>query len=164
MVLNDQHDTDTRNSGLTRLFAYGTLRPGQVNFVRIERWVVSVQRGTIEGDLVDLRVYPALIPGAGLVEGELLSLRQQALEIADRTEGCESDETRSFYVRREVVVSLADGSTERAWAYFFPHPNRLADRPRAAVGERDGRVIHAWPSHPSESLPIQKQSGSKSQR
>jgi hypothetical protein len=65
----------------TRLFVYGTLRPGQLNFTRIDKFVVSCEPATIVGQLVDLGAFPALVKGDGIVEGDLLTLKPTALRI-----------------------------------------------------------------------------------
>jgi len=146
----------------TWLFVYGTLRPGQANFSSIEKLVVAHQPATIEGELIDLGAFPALVPGHGIVVGDLLTLQPEALEITDRIEGYQPEHPSNLYDRREVVVTLTDGTIERAWTYFFAHPERLTGHPKALVGQRDGRRLFTWPINAGDSLPKSQQIESKS--
>jgi gamma-glutamylcyclotransferase (GGCT)/AIG2-like uncharacterized protein YtfP len=145
----------------TRLFVYGTLRPGQFNFIRIERFVVACEPATIEGELVDLGAFPALVKGDGIVEGDMLTLQPTALRITDRIESYRPKDRRGLYLRRAIAVTLAEGSKVRAWTYFFGWPERLADYPRALVGHRDGRPVLAWPICVRSCLSNRGQNGSK---
>ena len=126
------------------LFVYGTLMPGEPNFRQIEDFVIDHQPGTIDGVLVDLGAYPALVPGEGIVKGAMLRIKPEALEITDRIEGYHSDPDRCLYVREEVVVRLEDGQEARAWTYCFADSAGVAECPRLVVGECRGLSLHAW--------------------
>jgi gamma-glutamylcyclotransferase (GGCT)/AIG2-like uncharacterized protein YtfP len=146
----------------TRLFVYGTLRPAQPNFVNIKNLVIAHESATTEGELLDLGAFPALVPGDGIVVGDLLTIHSEALRITDRIESCELGAGRNLYDRREVAVTHADGSTISAWTYIFARPERLVGRPKAVVGERDGRPVFAWPMiSAGDSLPKSKRTESK---
>lgn len=69
--------------------------------------------------------YPAMIPAVGhQVVGRLyLDLPEAALARLDRFEGGD-------YERHEVLVTLSDGSWQRAWTYLF--------KPGLAAGLDDG--------------------------
>ena len=122
--------------------------PRQPNYPHIEDHVRAVKAGTIEGILIDLGAYPALIPGEGIVNGVVLELDQTALEITDRIEGYYPDRDRCLYVREEVVVRFEDGQETVAWTYLFANSAGLADCPRLVVGESDGIPLFAW--HPQQ--------------
>ncbi len=128
----------------TRLFVYGTLMPGESNYRQIEDHVRAAQPGTVEGVLVDLGAFPALIPGNGVVRGIVLELDAAALEITDRIEGYSPDRDQCLYVRKEVTIFFKGGEEETAWTYFFANPDRIADHPRLVVDVIDGKPITAW--------------------
>ena len=130
---------------VTNLFVYGTLMPGESNYRQIEDLVIDHQPGTIDGVLVDLGAYPALIPGEGLVKGIMLRMSEQALAITDRIEGYTSDRDRCLYVREEVVVRFEDGQEAVSWSYLFANSAGVTDCPRLVVGELNGVPLHAWP-------------------
>lgn len=129
-----------------RLFVYGTLMPGFDNHRRIADYVRSARPGIIQGILIDLGAFPALIHGEGRVEGVLLELDAAALRITDFIEGFHPDEGRSLYIREMIQIDLDDGTTEEAWTYLFANPAQIADRPRLIVGEVDGVPIYRWPA------------------
>jgi gamma-glutamylcyclotransferase (GGCT)/AIG2-like uncharacterized protein YtfP len=127
-----------------RLFVYGTLMPGQANHHRIEAHVKSTRPGTIQGVLVDLRAFPALVPGEGTVHGVLLEIDEAALAATDWIEGCGTDREHSLYVRKQVAVQLDDGQRVTAWAYEYANPDRIRDRPRLKVSQIAGVACHEW--------------------
>jgi gamma-glutamylcyclotransferase (GGCT)/AIG2-like uncharacterized protein YtfP len=160
-LTSSEHSTPALNT--TRLFAYGTLRPGQSNFGRIAEFVVAHEPATIEGELVDLGAYPALIEGDGIVEGDLLTMQLKALDITDRIEGYQPERSGSFYVRRKVTVTLLKArATVHAWTYFFACPDQLSCYPKAVVGQREGKPVFNWPIRTGDSLPFSGQNESKS--
>ena len=128
------------------LFAYGTLMPGESNYRQIEDLVINHKPGTIDGVLVDLGAYPALLPGEGFVNGIMLQMDAPALEITDRIEGYHPDRDRCLYVREEVVVRFEDGQEAVAWTYVFANSASVTDCLRLVVGELNGVQLHAWPS------------------
>ncbi len=130
---------------VTDLFVYGTLMPGESNYWQIEDFVVDHKPGTIDGVLVDLGAYPALVPGEGFVTGILLRMNQEALEITDRIEGYSPDRDHCLYVRKEVTVHIEGGEEVTAWTYFFANPDSIADHPRLVVDVIDGKPITEWP-------------------
>lgn len=92
---------------------YGTLmsgipaRPGCPDFAPHVRLVSEC---LIPGRLLDLGAYPALVPGSGVVRGELWRITSaDALAVVDAWEGAE-------YVRREVDLVEPE---VRAWAYAW---------------------------------------------
>ena len=142
-----EQDADERPSMseiVTNLFVYGTWMPGESNYRQIEDFVIDHKPGTIDGVLVDLGAYPALVPGDGHVRGVMLRMHREALEITDRIEGYHPDRDRCLYVRKEVVVQLEDGQESVAWTYFFANTEEIVDRPRLIVGDSDGVPVHAW--------------------
>ncbi len=131
---------------LESLFVYGTLLPGHGNHARISDHVRHARPGTIQGILVDLGAFPALVHGEGIVKGMLLDVDDEAIRITDYIEGCRPDQDDSLYAREKVAVDLGDGTTMMAWTYFFARPDRIKDQPKLAVSEVDGVPAFEWPS------------------
>ena len=107
---------------LIRLFVYGTLRVNRPNYPAIARHVIDVEPATVQGILVDLGSFPALIPGPGIVQGELLALWSPALRITDRIEGV----AHGFNVSRTAELLPMDVGHFRRLIKrgVFPSPKR----------------------------------------
>ena len=131
-----------------RLFVYGTLMRGEGNHRLIERHVRSARPATIECVLVDLGAFPALIAGDGIVEGMLLELASEAMEITDRLEGFHPDRNHSLYLRKEVIAHIDDGEEVQAWTYEYANPSTVKARPRLIAGRLEGTCLHSWRGKP----------------
>ena len=117
------------------VFFYGTLmapfnRPGRQ---RITPKLTYLGRGTIKAALFDLGIYPAAIPADddSVVWGEVYETADPAavLAVLDEIEGYRSGEPdRSLYTRVLTDVTLEDGRTRQAWAYFYNAPLGQAER------------------------------------
>jgi len=129
---------------LENLFVYGTLMPGESNYRQIAEFVRSSRPGNVEGVLVDLGAFPAMIPGEGIVQGVVLEIEAPALEITDRIEGFSKDGTRCLYFREREAVALDDGSALTAWTYIYAHPDCISDGTRLIISRRNGKPVHAW--------------------
>lgn len=130
-----------------RLFVYGTLMPGHRNFAHIRKYVQTTQPASMDGILLDLGSYPALIHGDGIVRGVLLEMDQEALAVTDRIEGYHADSESSLFIRKEVSVQLDEGQSVSAWSYFFADAESIIDRLQLIVGhDVEGRAICAWRS------------------
>lgn len=129
-----------------KLFVYGTLRPGRSNHQRIARHVLRSQPGSVRGVLLDLGAYPALVPGDGIVRGDLLLIDESGLLFCDAIEGYAPgrDRSRCLFVRTMTSVQLEDGDEDKAWVFEFADPERVADRPPLVVGDDDGVPVYAW--------------------
>lgn len=97
------------------LFVYGTLRRGG----GMEPLLEGARRlchAEVDGKLLDLGEYPALVPAAaGTVRGELVLLPEPVdgwLRFLDEYEGAEYER-----VRREARAE--DGTTYAAWVYVL---------------------------------------------
>ena len=116
------------------VFFYGTLMAG---FDRRRRAGIDdklryIGRGSIQGSLFDLGLYPAAVPAAdGHVWGEVYEMTASAVVLAalDDIEGYHHDDPeRSLYRREQVDVALPDGSHATAWVYFYNAPLGRASR------------------------------------
>ena len=129
----------------TRLFVYGTLKPGFGNYDRIEHLVRSAQAASTQGVLVDLGAYPAMIPGHGRVKGILLEVVEAALVIADGIEGFQVDREQNLFKRKKQIIRLESGGEVKAWVYEFADPDRIIDYPHAMVKSTDDLPVYEWP-------------------
>jgi gamma-glutamylcyclotransferase (GGCT)/AIG2-like uncharacterized protein YtfP len=133
-----------------RLFVYGTLMPGYYYHPRIAPHVRRWRRGWIDGVLVDVGWYPALVPGRGIVQGVLLEVDEAGLAVTDYIEAYRPGDHASEYIRKQVQVRLdevgspGEGPTVSAWTYEFARPEHLADRPVLLAGQVAGQPVHAW--------------------
>ena len=121
------------------VFFYGTLmtpfnRPGRQ---RVDRHLAFAGRGRINAALFDLGIYPAAVPASdGQVWGELYEIRHPSIVLPelDELEGYRAGEPESsLYNRSRTRVTLDDGSTVEAWAYFYNAP--LGRAPRIESGD-----------------------------
>lgn len=104
------------------VFVYGTLLRGMIRSAVLAGGRF-LGHGRLDGILYDLGSYPGLTQGAGFVYGELYTIDQNKLNELDRIEGYFPENTSSsLYERRRVVVRLFnDGSTVKAYSYFYLH-------------------------------------------
>ena len=121
------------------VFFYGTLMAG---FDRRRRAGIDTKlrymgRGSIQGALFDLGLYPAAVPAPdGHVWGEVYEMADAAVVLAalDDIEGYRHDDPdKSLYMRAQADVALPDGTQQRAWVYFYNAP--LGRAPRIASGD-----------------------------
>jgi len=122
------------NKSINCLFVYGTLKRGQVNGELLAPVCEKVELASTEGRLVDLGLFPGMVPGNGRVHGELLffPLNHMAtvLAVADHLEGCDPDDpAASLFYRERVIVTTTDGNVLESFAYFYnqSHPDALGD-------------------------------------
>lgn len=108
---------------MPRLFVYGTLRspvggpPEDTQYHgRIADGIESAAPALLDNAvLIDCGSYPALGPGDGVVRGEVFTISDDVLAVADGIEG-----HPDFYERRVETVAMVDGSTVEAWVYWAP--------------------------------------------
>jgi gamma-glutamylcyclotransferase (GGCT)/AIG2-like uncharacterized protein YtfP len=133
------------STSLCRVFVYGTLKRGQCRERSWPHEPVCVDYAVIRADLYDLGAYPGIVPGDGLVRGELWQLRpehmRQTLSVLDEVEGFEQQED-DLFVRRVVSCMLEDGEALSAWTYYYARVTELRDADRIPSNER------GWSSWP----------------
>jgi len=108
-----------------KIFVYGTLKPGEVNYQRYcEGLVVEVQRAIASGQLFDLPLgYPAMTLGESTVHGFLLTFADpkvfsQIDELEDYHPHRPSHD--NLYNRQQVeIYSLEGESLGFAWVYLM---------------------------------------------
>ena len=116
------------------VFFYGTLMAG---FDRRRRAGIDdklryIGRGSIQGELFDLGLYPAAVAAPeGRIWGEVYEMTEPVPVLAalDDIEGYRHDDPdRSLYTRAKAGVVLPDGSLAQAWVYFYNAPLGQAAR------------------------------------
>ena len=116
------------------VFFYGTLMTpfNRTAQLHIDQHLMFRGRGTIAAALFDLGIYPAAVPASdSRVCGEVYELINQrvVLDSLDELEGYRPGEPEtSLYMRAMTPVTLDDGSTVNAWAYFYNAPLGRAER------------------------------------
>ena len=116
------------------VFFYGTLMTpfNRTGRLRIDQHLAYRGRGFISAALFDLGIYPAAVPAEdSRVRGEVYELTEPvaALRALDELEGYRPGESEtSLYTRTKTLVSMDDGSTVDAWAYFYNAPLGRAER------------------------------------
>ncbi|MBW2451383.1 MAG: gamma-glutamylcyclotransferase [Deltaproteobacteria bacterium] len=109
------------------LFVYGTLRPGGSNFARfLQEHAKRIQSASVSGQIYwhvegD---YPYLVNGPGRVTGHLIEIDPEVwpnlLAEIDRLEDYDmQNEAESWYVRRRITATLANGQRQTCWTYFW---------------------------------------------
>lgn len=116
------------------VFFYGTLMAGFDRRRRagIDNKLTYIGRGSIQGELFDLGIYPAAVAAPeGRIWGEVYEISDvpPVLAALDEIEGySEGNPDRSLYTRSQADVVLPDGSRARAWVYFYNAPLGRATR------------------------------------
>lgn len=102
------------------LFVYGTLRPRLATGL-VRELIAHFQpagSATVRGLLYDLGSYPGLVPGAGIVHGDLLRITNPGhLAVVDDYEECGGESP--LYRREPITACRADGSRVVSWTYFY---------------------------------------------
>ncbi len=106
---------------MDNVFVYGTLRRGGVREMpRLFPQCPFVGLGTATGRLYDFGAYPGFLPDADAddVIGEVYEAPAIVLQALDDIERYEPhNEADSYYLRREVRVTLQGGRQISAWVY-----------------------------------------------
>lgn len=116
------------------VFFYGTLMTpfNRTSRLTVDQHLNFIGRGSIEGALFDLGIYPAAVPSTdGRIWGEIYEMTEPGavLRALDELEGFRPDEQdASLYVRALTPVTTLEGITVDAWAYFYNAPLGRAQR------------------------------------
>jgi gamma-glutamylcyclotransferase (GGCT)/AIG2-like uncharacterized protein YtfP len=116
------------------LFIYGTLLPTLCRHDALHG-APCVGPARVRACLHDLGEYPALVPGDGVVLGEVYAVDARLLAHLDAVEEVvPGDDAASLYLRRKIRLdALAPGLPEQAWTYVY---NRsVADSPLIEGGD-----------------------------
>ena len=112
---------NTRNTRLTLLFVYGTLRRG-LRLHHHMQGAVYVGEARTAGSLYDIGTYPGLLlsPSCGWVSGELFKVDEKMIQSLDAVEEYNPEEPEhSEYLREVVTVWTPTGAPMKAVAYIF---------------------------------------------
>lgn len=124
---------------ITHLFVYGTLRPGDVRWPILSRFVTGDGvPDTVAGELFDTGLdYPAAIfGGRATIVGRTYELRADRLDEALVVLDEEEDTVAGLY--RRVCVTTGAGTA--AWAYAYGTGLELTPIPSGDWFRRDPRV------------------------
>jgi gamma-glutamylcyclotransferase (GGCT)/AIG2-like uncharacterized protein YtfP len=121
---------------ITKVFVYGTLKPGgRYHHVAKEAGVFTFEKAYLENFVIyDLEPenYPAMIRGEGVVHGYVFEYEDidAALVMLDRLEAIY--DTPPEYSRQQA---LAQPLNEIVWVYVYARAERLRTTARVASGE-----------------------------
>lgn len=112
---------------MRRIFVYGTLMRGFGNYRRLlegqSTFVGTATLGPTGGKggytMLHLGGFPGVIPGNGIVAGEVFEIDAKVVPSLDRLEG-----HPNFYKRTFVEVAMEDGSIEPMETYILQHGNQ----------------------------------------
>jgi gamma-glutamylcyclotransferase (GGCT)/AIG2-like uncharacterized protein YtfP len=114
------------------LFVYGTLHPDRAprEIAPVVALLKPLGTATLRGRLLNLGAYPGLIlPGEDEIRGELFglpedrALRARTWAALDAYEDFRPESpATSLFTRVLTMVTLPDGSRQRAWVYLFNEP------------------------------------------
>ena len=113
-----------------RVFVYGTLKPGEVNYQRYcEGKVIAAQPAIAFGQLFDLPIgYPAMITGNSPVRGFLLTFTEPTLlTVLDKLEDYNpqrNPEDNEYYRQQVTIFDLTNQVLGQAWIYLM-QPERV---------------------------------------
>ena len=97
-----------------QVFVYGTLMSGEANHGYLEN-STCLGNACIEGyDMYDTGWYPAIVPGDGLIIGELYRVSLDEIPSIDALEG-----EGSLYIKKCERVTYANGKTAFAFTYVY---------------------------------------------
>ena len=114
-----------KNTGLLRVFVYGTLKPGEANYeFYCASDVVEAKKAWVRGELYSLpQGYPAMTTGNDKVYGYLLSFNNsEVLSSLDELEDYhpQRPSKENLYNRTQVeIFDLENNSLGLAWAYLM---------------------------------------------
>ena len=104
------------------LFIYGTLMPG-LRLAAQMRGAERLGAAQVRGRLVDVGHYPGLLPGDGLVSGEVWQVSDSQLARLDAVEEMvPGDRAASLYWRARVTVLEGALAGQRVWTYVYNRP------------------------------------------
>ncbi len=112
-------------SNKLRVFVYGTLKPGEVNYQRYCAGKVREEKSAIAfGNLFNLPLgYPAMTPGESIVRGFLLTFTDSTiLTILDELEDYKPNripEENEYYRQEIETYDLDRKSLGLAWIYLM---------------------------------------------
>jgi gamma-glutamylcyclotransferase (GGCT)/AIG2-like uncharacterized protein YtfP len=96
------------------LFVYGTLKRGGSRHWLIEDFPFLGRARAKGFVLYDLCSFPAMVPGAGVVYGEVYEVSEEVIKALDWVEG-----VPVLYRRELIDLVFEDGSSLKAWAYVY---------------------------------------------
>lgn len=116
------------------VFVYGTLLKGEANYNYYlhDDWYIG--KATVSGfDMYDIGSFPGIVPGEGVIPGEIYSVDDDALQNLDYLEG-----EGSLYIRKSVPVTMSTG--EKAFALIYVYNGSVDGLEKIPVWKREDYV------------------------
>lgn len=111
---------------LTKVFVYGTLKPGECNYQRYcDGKIVNAEEAIVHGQLFHLsrRGYPGMTAGSGTIRGFVLSFSDPTLlQILDDLEDYDPDrpkEANEYHRQHIEAFNVAGESIGLVWVYLM---------------------------------------------
>ena len=106
---------------IEHLFVYGTLMSGEVRYEELTPYIESKEDANMRGILYDLRSYPGVKVGEGIVHGELIKMNdvESCLNDMDLIEGFNGYETNNSLYERTIVPIHTNNGVHWAWTYVY---------------------------------------------
>ena len=113
------------------VFVYGTLMEGMSRHNEMEGDCKKVCKGTVQGELYHLGGYPGLIPGEGIIHGEVYRAKDmfQVIQRLDWIEGAGGD--NPLFNR---VIQQVETENGKVWAYTYHYANSVDSFERILSG------------------------------
>lgn len=96
------------------VFVYGTLRKRDCRAGVLDGYECVAEEAFLQGfDMLHLGGFPGIVPGEGIVKGELYEIDDEILRRLDGIEGFREDDPKhSLYLREKVAVDVYDEEEE----------------------------------------------------
>ena len=104
-------------------FVYGTLKKGGLYAERFDKFRISSEKASIKNmDLYKINFYPGMVPGNGVVIGELHEYKEPGMIIQamDYIEGCTGTQ-HDLFIRKHKIIITESGKEVEAIVYTFNH-------------------------------------------
>ena len=122
LMTTQKNELKNNKIHLNKVFVYGTLMENFWNHKRyLEGRINRITPGKIQGLLYHLpEGYPALIPGDGIVKGEIIEpVDEKLLKSLDRLEDYREGRSNNLYVREIKNILTEDGKNMTCWVYIY---------------------------------------------
>lgn len=124
-------------AGIEHVFVYGTLRPPHRDtpaddsryYPQVEKYIQKAMPARVLNcTLYNLGTYPGATRGNNVLQGDLLTVKSEAMAVMDRIEG------HPVFFRREKVEVQTDNGLTKAWIYWTSK-GAVIGRQRIANGD-----------------------------
>lgn len=126
---NYQYLDGEQATSINKLFVYGALSAGQLQYEKIKSFIENRQSGVISGLMLKLKVgFPVIVANENLesngglsnIKGEVITVKDSEMlfSVLDRFHSVHpTDSGKSLFLRIQVMVQLENGQQQLAWCY-----------------------------------------------